>query len=454
MHIKEIKNEKLRREYEVSLPVPEIDAKVEKKLEELASTLRLDGFRPGKIPLPVVRQRYGASARQEAIKDMIQKASDDIVKDYNLNLAIDPTYDVKQSGDGKDVVIQMNFEVFPPVEPITLEELEITQYKIPVNPEDLEKSLKEFSEVFGETVPVEEKRKTRKNDVVTIDFEGRIDGTAFLGGTAKGHQLLLGSGSFIPGFEDQLLEKSVGDDVTVSVTFPENYTEPLAGKKAEFLVKIHAIQEKKPRPIDEDLGKKAGFESLDALKKFNQDMLEMDRRRMTYEYAKQDILEILANQQVIDLPPTMVEREYRNICHRLHHYESQDAHHESCHGESFDKKCESWRKEYFPIAERRVKLGLILGAIAKAEHVKVRNKDLESAIIAEARNHPEKEREIFDYYKNTPQALEALRAQLLEEKTIRYILEKAKVTEKLVSLDEFKVMMEKREEEMEKAYRD
>lgn len=449
MQIKELKSAKLKREYEISFPKEELDQKLETQLASLAKTLKIDGFRPGHVPLQVVRQRYGQKAREEMLSDLFQSALDTLVKDHSLTLAGRPFYDILEQGEGKDLKIKVTLEVLPEIKLVSLDKLAITRYDVPVEDSKLNESLDLLRNSSQESEPIQEKRKTKKGDIVVIDFVGKIAGKPFDGGTAKKYQLELGSKAFIPGFEDQLIGHPVGHSLVVSVTFPEDYSKPLAGKDATFDVTIHEIHQKK-LPSLEEMAKKLGMKDVDALKDIVKKKLAEEYEKMAYEYAKQDILTLLANTYDIDLPEGMVESEYHGICHRL------DAH--ECgpngHSEEFQKKCESWRKEYYPIAERRVKLGLVLAAISNAEGIRVTNKELENEVMRQAYNMPGQENKVVEYYTKNPQAVDALKAPVLEEKVIQHILAKAKVTKKEVSFDTMSKMMEKREEEMENSYKE
>jgi trigger factor len=455
MNIKEIKSESLKKEFEISIPAKDLDGEIEKNLQKIATTVKVDGFRPGKVPVSLVKQRYGSKARQDALEDLLQNATNKIVKDHKLRLALRPKYDVKEQGDGKDFVFTMTAELLPEIAPAKIEDMKLDRYKATVAKKDIDDSLASVAEQFHKTAPIEKARKTKDGDIVVIDFLGKVDGTPFEGGEAKKYKLTLGSKSFIPGFEDQLIGKNAGDDVVVKVTFPKEYTKPLAGKDAEFEVKIHEIHEKKLPDMTDDFAKELGLESMDELRSMVEKNLQREWDNLSRDYAKQDILNLLSDHyKKLDLPQSMVDGEFHSICHRLHHHETKDDKHEHCSGEAFDKKCEGWRKEYYPIAERRVKLGLVLASIANGEGLTVRQKELEDAVMQEASKYRGQEKQVFEYYKNNPEAIEQLKAPILEEKVIDHVLEKAKVTEKPVSFDALKKMIEKRDEEMENAFKE
>jgi trigger factor len=450
MQVKELKSAKLKKKYEISFSREELDEKLEAKLKSLGTSLRVDGFRPGHVPLPVIRQRYGAKARDEMLSDLFQDTTDQLVKDHNLSLAGRPVYDVLEQGEGKDLKIKITFEVLPEIKVENLETFALTRYEVKVEEKKVEEALDAIAKANAESVPLQEKRKTQKGDIVLIDFLGKVNGKAFDGGAAEGYKLELGSNSFIPGFEDQLVGHPVNHSLVVKVTFPEDYASDLKGKAAEFDVTIHEIHEKKPAVMDDAFAEKMGLKNFDELKKLVTERIASEYTGMTHEYAKQDILTLLANAYTVDLPEVMVENEYHGICHRL------DA--EECgpegHSKEFQKKCEDWRKEYYPIAERRVKLGLILAAISNAESLRVTHKELENEVMRQAYNMPGQEQKVVEYYKKNPQAVENLKAPILEEKVIQHILSKAKVTKKEVSFDTLSKMLQKREEEMENAYKD
>lgn len=455
MNIKEIKSESLKKEFEISVPVKELEAEIDKKLQDVASTVKVDGFRPGKVPVTLIKQRHGAKARQDVLSDLLQKATNKIVEDHKLRLALQPNYQVKEQGEGKDFTFTVTVELLPEIDPIKIEEMKLDRYKATVQKADIDDSLKGLLEQFHQTAPIEKARKTKDGDIVVIDFLGKVDGKAFEGGEAKKYKLTLGSKSFIPGFEEQLIGKNAGDDVVVKVIFPEEYTKPLAGKAAEFDVKIHEIHEKKLPEASDEFAQKFGLKSLDELRSLLEKNIQKEWDKLSHEYVKQDVLNLLADHyKKVDLPQSMVDNEFHSICHRLHHHENKDDKHEHCSGDAFEKKCEGWRKEYFPIAERRVKLGLVLANIANTNGLKVRQKELEDAVMQDAQQYRGQEKKVLEYYKNHPEAVEQLRAPILEEKVIYHILDTAKVTEKPVSFDALKKMVEKRDEEMENAFKD
>lgn len=450
MQVKELKSEKLKKEYEVCFPKSDMEAKFEEKIKDLASSMRIDGFRPGKIPPQIIRQRHGDKARQEMLSDTLEKATNELVSDKKLKLAVRPSYDIKEQGEGKDFKFVVTLETLPEIKPLKLEDLSFTRYTAKVDDKRITDAMKPFLERNQDSAPIKAKRKTKKGDVLVIDFLGKVDGTAFEGGAAKGHKLEIGSGAFIPGFEDQLIGKNVGDDVLVKVTFPKEYSKPLAGKDAEFEVKIHEIHEKIMPALDDAFAQKLGLKDLAALKDLFKGQIEQEHEGMGYEYIKQDVLNTLADHYTIDLPQTMVENEYHSICHRLEAHEGKDGNKLS--KEAFEKKSKEWRKEYYPIAERRVKLGLVLAEISKTEGLRVTGKELEEAVMRQAQGMPGQEKQVVEYYKKNPQAVESLRAPILEDKTIAHILDKAKVMDKEVGFEKLSKMIEKREEEMEKAY--
>ena len=448
MQVKELKSEKLKKEFEICVPSKDMDTKLDDHMAKLAKEVRIDGFRPGKVPLQVVRQRYGAKAREEMLSETLQKITDDLVSEKKLRLAVRPNYDIKQEGEGKDFKFTVSFETLPEIKALKLDGLAFTHYSVKIDDKKVQDTLKTIAENNQDSEPLKAKRKTKKGDVLVMDFLGKVDGTAFEGGAAQGHKLELGSNSFIPGFEDQLIGCDVGKDVLVKVTFPKDYSKPLAGKDAEFEVKIHEIHEKKLPKIDDAFAQKLGLKDLGDMKKIITEKLAEEYAGMGHEYAKQDVLNVLSDQYSIDLPETMVENEYHSICHRLENHEGTKL-----SKDEFEKKRKEWKKEYYPIAERRVKLGLVLAEIAKGEGIRVGGKELEDAVMRQAHSMRGQEQQVIDYYKKNPQAVEQLRAPLLEEKVIAHILDKAKVTKKEVSFEEMSKMLEKREEEMENAYK-
>ena len=444
MQVTELKNEKLKQSYTVSFTEEQIEEKVSAELQQIAKTIKIDGFRPGKVPVHLVRQRHEADARQDVLSKIVQESTDSLVKDKNLSLAMRPSYDIKEAEKGFS--FDVSFDLLPSFDSLKIKDIALDYYEVKIEDKQVDEALKTIGENNQDSAPIKTKRKSKKGDVLLIDFVGKINDEAFKGGSAEGHKLELGSGSFIPGFEDQLMGKSAGDKVDVKVTFPTEYTKDLAGKDAVFHVTIHEIHEKVAPKMDDEFAKRFGLESLNEMKKSIGDSLAKEYESMSKEHAKQDVLNFLNDHYTFELPERMVDQEYHGICHRLAEEETKGKGYSP---EEMKKKEKQWSDEYRPIAERRVKLGLILAQVAKDEGVRVGKKELEEEVLKNAYSMPGREKEVISFYEKNPQAVEGLRAPLLEAKVINHIIDTAKVTKKSVSSEELSAMLKKRDEEME-----
>lgn len=441
MQVTELKAEGLSREYKVALPAKEIEAKVLDRLSEIAKTAAMPGFRPGKVPVSLLRKRYGPSVMGEVLEGAVSSSAEQAMMEKGVRPVGQPQFEVTSFEDGKDLEYTMSFDILPEIKMPDFGKIAIERMVPKIEDKDVEETLQRIADANKTSEPITSKRKSKAGDVVIIDFVGKIDGEAFPGGSAEGYSLELGSGSFIPGFEDQLIGVTAGSDVEVKVAFPSEYgAAELAGKDAVFEVKLNEIHEAKASPIDDDLAKKAGAENLDKLR----DMIREEQGREFKQYnrmlVKRKLLDALAEVVDFDVPPKLAEQEYQAIVHQWQHEQhgSDAAHgdqadHEEAHKFEPD---EADAKEFRDIAERRVRLGLLLSEIGRANNIQMNQEDLNRAIMQEARKYPGQERQVMEYFKNNPQALEQVSAPIYEDKVVDFVLEMVKVTETPATMEE------------------
>jgi trigger factor len=439
MAAKEIENKGLKRSYEVEISAKDLEKMTNTRLGEIAKTVNLKGFRKGKAPLNVVKAQYGEAIMGEVVEKAVNSESQKLLAEKKIRPAMQPKIEITSFAKGDPLKFKMEVEILPEFEVMDIKKLKLTKPVADVEDAMLEDALQRIAKQNTDTQPVKAKRAAKLGDVTVIDFDGKVDGERRDGMKAEGHNLELGSGMFIPGFEDQLVGKKAGDELQVKVTFPENYgAAELAGKDAVFDVKIHELREAVDAELNDDLAKKLGMEDLDALKNILREQMQSEYGQHSRMKLKRDLLDQLDEGHTFDLPERMIEQEYEMIEKQIEQERHQQMHAEGNH----DHDCkeshidDSEKEELKDIAKRRVKLGLVLSEIGTKNNVKVGDQDLQQAVMAEARKYPGQEAQVFEFYQKNQQALESLRAPLFEEKVCDYIFELADVKETKVSLDE------------------
>jgi len=429
MQVTDIDTNGLRRELKVVIPAGQLEERVSARLAEIAHTIRIPGFRPGKVPVKLVRQKYGAAVRGEVMEEAVNDATQAALAEKGLRPALQPKVDVTSQAEGADVEFTLVVETMPEVVPMDFSTIALEREKAEVPEEEVETAL---NEIAAERGPVEAvTRAAISGDVVVIDFVGRQGGAAFDGGSAENYELKLGSGSFIPGFEEQLIGSAAGDILQVKVTFPEAYgNEALAGKPAEFDVTLREVKASTVLEIDDELAKGLGLDSLDALKQAVRDEIGRDLNQLARLKLKRALLDVLAANHDFPVPETMVDGEFDTVWKQI---EEERAAGRSDPADA-GKSEEDLKQEYRALAQRRVRLGLLLGEVGRINNITISQEDTNRALMNEARRFPGQEHMVFQYYRNNPEALEALRAPLYEEKVVDFVLELAKVTDKEVSV--------------------
>ncbi len=432
MNITETSVDGLKREFRVVISSQDIANKVNDRLESVRRTVQMPGFRPGKVPLSVVKQRYGGSVLAEVLEGAIADSSRQAMDERGLRVALQPKIEVEKYEEGGDLAYTMAVELLPDVEPGDMTSIQLEKPVVPVDEARVDETLGRIAEMNGTTQPVAEDRAAENGDTVLIDFAGSVDGEARPGMDAKDFELELGSGRFIPGYEEQLVGAKAGEHRTVTVTFPEDYgAKDLAGKEAVFEVDVKELRRKAPAEINDDLAKAMGVDSVDELRKLVRERIGHEYNSLSRLRVKRQLLDELAKRHSFEVPPGMVDIEFEAIWERLQaEIKAGQA------GAEAEKSEEDLRAEYRAIAERRVRLGLLLSEVGRRNNIQVSQDELNRALVAEARRYPGQERQVFEFFKNSPQAVENLRAPIFEDKVVDFILELAQVTEKLVTAEE------------------
>jgi len=433
MNVKELKSEGLKKIFQVTVKNADFEGKIASKIDKLAKTTKLPGFRPGKAPKAMLMQKFRPTVLGEALDEAINEAANEVLTSKKLVPALTPDIKIDKFEEGKDISFEMTLEVMPEIKFGDLSAIKLEKPTAEVPAEEIEKALKFLAQSRRNVVKVEENRASKKGDTVVINFVGSINGVEFQGGKGENYPLELGSGSFIPGFEDQLIGHKAGDKVDVKVTFPENYhAKDLAGKDSVFAVEIKELREPKEVEINDEFAKSMGEENLDKLKETIKTRIKSDYDVASRMKLKRQLLDNLDKEYSFDVPQGLVDAEYKAI---VNQYENAKKHNQLDEEEKA-KPEEKLLEEYKDIAIRRVKLGLLLSEIGKSAKINITPDDLNKAIMNEAKKYPGQEKAVFDFYLKNKQAVEALKAPVFEEKIVDYIFGKATVSEKTVSIED------------------
>ena len=436
MNVTETKSEGLSREFRVTIPKGELAAKLNDKITEMQPKMNLKGFRPGKVPAAHIKKMYGKSIMGDIVNDLVNESSTKALEEKSLRAASRPSIHLDVAADKvvsgeADLDYHMHVEVMPEFEPADVSAISIERMVAEPTEEEINDALKRVADSNKSYATKE--GKAEKDDQVVIDFVGSIDGVKFDGGSAEDMPLVIGSGRFIPGFEDQLIGAAAGDEVNVNVTFPEEYqVETLKGKPALFEVKVKEVKAPKETEIGDEFAKTLGLEDLEALKGALKSQLSGDLNFATRQQVKRVLLDALDERHSFDLPPLMVKAEFDQIWAQF----EQEKKAGRLSEEDKEKSDEDLKAEYQKIAERRVRLGLVLAEIGRRASVQVTNEELSQVLRQEASRYPGQERQVIDFYRQNPGALSQLQAPVYEEKVVDYILSKATVTDKTVTREE------------------
>jgi len=441
MAITQTLSDGLKREFEVVITDNEINKLVNVKLENIAKEVNLPGFRPGKVPISVVKNRFGKQILGEVVRESVDSLTKETIEKNNLIPSSQPKVEIVSFEEGQDLKAKLSVEIMPEIEIPDLSKLDITKPVVKVSEKEIDEAVEKIARENIGTKTVTEKRPAKTGDTVVIDFLGKIDDVPFEGGEAKGHNLKLGSNSFIPGFEDGLVGCSIGKKVNINVTFPEDYqASNLAGKNAVFETTINEIKEDNDLLINDDFAKNLGMEDLNALKKAVSEQMNKQHDIASRDKSKRQILDLLADAVSFELPETLEKEEYNSICKAMNPNakpEKMDASNEDAPEPQVDEGMSDEEKiDASEIAQRRVRLGLLLSEIGRKNNIKVEEEDTRKAMMQEIQKYPGQEKQVMDYFKNNPEAQQQLSGPIFEDKIIDFILELANVKEKTVSVEE------------------
>ena len=444
MKIKETTNEGLKRAYQLTIPAADIAARIEGEVKKIAPQVNMPGFRPGKVPANLVKKMHGEQIHAQTINDVIRESVDSLMKDKELRPAMQPAVSLGDGyEEGKDAEIGVELEILPAVEAPSTDGLKLEKLVVPVSEDAVDEAVQNIAGQNKAYKDAAKSKKAAEGNQLIIDFVGRVDGEEFEGGKAEDAALVIGSGQFIPGFEEQLTGVKSGDEKTIMVTFPEDYpAENLKGKEAEFDVSVKAVKVETETKVDDDFATSLGLDSLDKLKELLRGQLEQQTAGLTRTQMKRALLDQLAAGHDFDVPGSMVDAEFEQIWNQL----QQEAAREENPEEAI-KEIEAEKDDYRSIAERRVRLGLLLSEIGQANGVEVTAEEMSMLIQQAAQQYREEDRERFvQYVQQEPMAAAQLRAPLYEDKVVDFLFEKAEVTTREVTQEELEAAIEAEEE--------
>ena len=443
MQVTETLNEGLKRGYNIVVAADELAAKVDEKLVEARPEIEMKGFRKGKVPMALLKKQYGQRLMGEAMQESIDGAMSKHFEDSGDRPAMQPAVKMTNEDwkEGDDIHVEMSYEALPIIPEVDLKKIKLEKMIAKADEASVEEALANLAETAQDFKDRKKGTKSKDGDQVTIDFLGKVDGEAFEGGAAEDYPLVLGSNSFIPGFEEQLVGVKVDEDVEVTVTFPAEYgAENLAGKDAVFECKIKAVKAPKAAEINDELATKFGAEDLAALKGQISERLETEYAGAARAVQKRHLLDALDKMVKFELPPSLVEAEAGQIAHQLWHDENPDVQgHDHPEIEPTD--------EHNELAERRVRLGLLLAELGQKAEIQVTDAEMTQAMMNQARQYPGQEREFFEFVQKNPQMQQQMRAPLFEDKVVDYVFELATVKDKEVSKDDLQKAVESLDDE-------
>ena len=442
MQTVETLNEGLKRAYRITIPAKDISALVDKELQSIAPRIQMPGFRPGKVPANLVRKMHGEALEQQALQNAVQEGVQKLLGEQNIRPAMQPQVALTEGGPGKDAVVTVEVEALPDVPEAKIEGLKIERLKVEPTDDAVEHAVTKLSEGQKSFDPAPTKHKAETGDLVVMDFEGKVDGEPFEGGKGESMSVEIGSGRLIPGFEDQLVGAKANEERTLSVTFPSDYNvDYLKGRAATFDVVINEVQTPRAMKADDEFAKSMGLEGIAQLRELLKGQLEQELNGLTRTHMKRQLLDQLAASHDFPVPESMVEAEFNQIWRQLEQEASQEDDPAAARAEMAAEK-----DDYRKIAERRVRLGLLLSEIGRKAGVEISSQELNQLIMQAAQQYrPEERQKFVDYVRAEPMAQAQLRAPLFEDKVVDHLFATAEISERTVLRDELEAAIESEE---------
>ncbi len=439
MQVVETNSDSLLKDFKVTIAAEDIEARIDSRLSEVGAEASIPGFRPGKAPVSVLKQRYGQAVRGEVLDETLRNSTQELLAERGLRPASQPQVEVTSYEEGNDLEYDVSVELLPDIGDVDFSNVELERDKVTATDTEVDETLERLAEQNKQSQAVESARAAKKGDIVVIDFVGKIDDVAFDGGTGNDVQLELGADQFIPGFEDQLVGAKAGQSLDVSVTFPDDYgSADLAGKDAVFNCEVKELREPIAAEMNDEFAATLGLESLDSLKDAIREQLNGEYAQFTGEKAKRQLLDKLSDQYDFDVPPRMLDAEFDQIWKQVEDAREKDAMDPEDHGKSE----EELREQYRDIAARRVRLGLLLSHVGESNQLSVTQEEVNQAIMQQARQMPGQEQQVVDFYRSNTEAQASLQAPIFEDKVVNFIFEMAKVTEREITPAELRAETE------------
>ncbi len=441
MQIEQLKKEELKHEYSVTFTAEEVSERVEKKLLEIGKTIKMPGFRPGKVPMKVLKTKYSSAVMGEVLELAVDESSRKVINDNEIRPALQPRIEVKSFDEKTGLEYLMEIELLPEFDVMDLAKIKLEKLHSTPSEKSIEEAVERIASNSKDSKKVEGLRAAKTGDILVIDFDGTVDGNPFPGMQGAGHSLELGTNSFIDTFEDQLVGSKAGDEKTVTVTFPDDYgQEQLQGVEAIFEVKVKELREVVAAKIDEEFSKKLGFDTVEKMRDAIKEQMQNEYDQVARMNLKRQLLDTIDENHKFDVPEGMIDAEFYAIWQQLKNKQHPDDPNmqkaEDGKTVEADKGTKEENEEYREIAVRRVKLGLVLAEVGRVEKIEVSDQEIQQAVVTEARKYPGQEAQVFEFYQKNPQAVEGIKAPLYEEKVVDYILESAELDEKEVPVEE------------------
>jgi trigger factor len=442
MQTVETLNEGLKRAYRLTIPARDIDARVDAELKTIAPQVRMPGFRPGKVPANLIRKMHGPALEQQALQSAVQDGVQQLMAEQKLRPAMQPAVELEEGGAGKDAVVKVELETLPEVPEPKVENIKIERLTVEASKEMIDAAADRLAGGQKSFDPAPASRKAQTGDLLIIDFEGKVDGEPFEGGKGEGMSIELGSGRLIPGFEDQLVGAKANEQKVVKVTFPDDYpVDYLKGREAQFDVTVNEVQVAREAKADDEFAKSMGLEGIDQLRDLLKGQVEQELNGLTRTHMKRQLLDQLAAAHDFPVPPSMVDAEFNQIWQQLEHEASHEADPAAARAEM-----EKERDDYRAIAERRVRLGLLLSEIGQKHKVEVSQQEMNQLVMQAAQQYRPEDRERFvEYVRNEPMAAAQLRAPLFEDKVVDHLFSTAEISERTVTREELEAAIEAEE---------
>jgi len=439
MQTVETLNEGLRRAYRITIARKDIDARVDGELKKVAPQIRMPGFRPGKVPPNLVRKMHGPAIEQEALQTAVQEGVQQLIAEKKLRPAMQPQVELEAGGAGADAVVRVELETLPEVPEPRIDGLKLERLLVEPTGAEVDEAVARLAEGQKSFEPAPAAAAASPGDLLVIDYEGKVDGEPFEGGKGESMRVELGSGRLIPGFEDQLLGAKANDQRTVTVTFPDDYPVAyLKGREAVFDVTVGEVQKARETAPDDSFAQSMGLEGLDQLRELMKGQVEQELGGLTRTHLKRKLLDALAEAHDFEVPPSMVEAEFAQIWQQLEHEADHEADPKAARAEM-----ESERGEYLAIAERRVRLGLLLSEIGQKNSIQINDNEMNQLVMQAAQQYrPEDRQKFVEYVRNDPMAAAQLRAPLFEDKVVDFLFSKAEISERVVSRETLQAEIE------------